>query len=320
MKKCLMIGVTALMMTTAQCLAAGTDGSVVAVNAEEESSNGMKYTTYKFNCKNFNKLDLGFTVQAHLVRSNSYKIEVTLPTELKEYLDVTVKDGKLRIGMNNNFTDKIQRKYQNWTFKAEIAMPELRKLEMSGVSELTCDDAFILEGREFTLNVSGASSLKSLNVSGDLLKIEMSGAPHYKFNGSFDRALVNMSGAAEGQLRINADNLNLNADGACKTKLGGDFGTADLKITGAAGLNIEGNVRREMKVKTSGAANVWALNAMARDVIVEASGASNCELQVKRSLIIRKASGAATIKYKKTNDTGVALDYIGRGASVEKID
>ena len=319
MKKFLMIGAAALLMTTASGFTANTRATEVVNQTEAGSMLGLDYTKYKFNCKNFNKLDLSHTVKAKVVKSDSYKVEVTLPTELKQYLKVYVKDGKLRIGMNEDFTANVQRKYRNWTCTAEIFMPELRELEMSGASEFECEDTFDLRGKEFSLDLSGASNLKSLNVNGGDLDAEISGASSYKFSGNFGKAELDLSGAANGRFEVNADDLEFDVSGAGKTKLSGDFGKISLDASGACDIVLEGNVGR-LEVDASGACNVRAMDLKAQDVNVEATGACKCNLNAERSLTIEDASGAATVKYKAPKDLGVKLKSVGRGATIKRVE
>lgn len=316
-----MIGAAALLMTTASGFTIGTGKDVEVNDSKAESTEKPNYTKYKFNCKNFNKLDLSRTVKAKVIKSDTYKVEVTLPTEFKEYLKVYVKDGELKIRMSDdlNFNARIQNKYKNWSFTAVIAMPELRGLEMSGASEFECEDTFDLGRENFSLELSGASKIKSLNVSGAELDAEISGAAIYKFAGNFRRAELELSGAAEGQWEINVDDLEFEASGACKTKLNGDLGKISLDASGACDIALNGTAER-LEVDASGACNVRAMGLKAQDVFVDATGASNCHLNAESSMTIDNASGAANIRYKVPKDMNVALKSISRGATVKRVE
>lgn len=321
MKKYLMIGAATLLMMTATGFTAGARMAVDVNDAKTESTAKPNYTKYKFNCKDFNKLDLSRTVKARVVKSDTYKVEITLPTEFKQYLKVYVKDGELKIGMSDdlNFNARVQQKYSNWTITAEIAMPELRGLEMSGASEFECKDTFDLGRENFSLELSGASKIKSLNVNGVELDAEISGAAAYKFTGNFKRAGLELSGASEGQWEINADYLDFEASGACKTKLNGDFRKIRLDASGACAISLNGMTER-LEVDASGACKVRAMGLKANGVFVSASGACNCHLNAERSLTINNASGAANIMYKAPKDLEVRLMSIGRGATVKRVD
>lgn len=320
MKKYLIIGAAALLMFSFS--GTSTASVLPATNQVSDTQAEVKYETYKFNCRNFNGLDLGHTVKARLVKSNSYKVEVTLPTELKEYLEVKVEDGKLRIGMSDRFnSSKVNRKYKDmgWTCTAEIAMPELRELEMSGATEFECEDTFDLGGKDFSLELSGATKLKSLNVNGGELEAEISGASSYRIRGHFKKAEIELSGATRGQLDLNADAMELDVSGANRTGFYGTVGSISLDASGASIVTVEGNIGK-LYVNASGASDVRAINAAVDNVYVEASGASKCHLSAGKSFTINGASGAATIKYKTPKDLGVIVKSISKAATVKRID
>lgn len=320
MKKYLIIGTAALIMFSFS--GTGNASVLPATNQAEDAQAEVKYETYKFNCRNFNGLDLSHTVKARLVKSNSYKVEVTLPAELKEYLEVKVEDGELRIGMNDRFnSSKVNRKYKNkdWTCTAEIAMPELRELEMSGATEFECDDSFDLGGKDFSLDLSGASNLKSLDVNGGELEAEISGASSYKIRGDFKKAEIELSGATRGQLDLNADAMDLEVSGASRTSFNGIVGSISLDASGASNVTIDGNIRK-LYVNASGASDVRAINAGIENVYVEASGACKCHLNAEKSFTINEASGAATIKYKTPKDLGIIVKSISKAATVKRMD
>lgn len=320
MKKYLIIGAAALLMFSFS----GTSAATVlpATSQARDAEADVKYETYKFNCRNFNGLDLSHNVKARLVKSNSYKVEVTLPAELKKYLEVKVEGGELSIGMNDRFnSSRLDRKYRNksWTCTAEIAMPELRELEMSGATEFECKDTFDLGGKDFSLDLNGASRLKNLNVNGGEFEAEISGASSYKISGNFKKAEIELSGAAGGQLDLNADAMELEVSGANKTRYNGTAGTISLDVSGASKVTIDGNIGK-FYVSASVASDVRAINAECENVYVEASGASKCELNAKKSFTINEASGASQIKYKTPKDLDIIVKSISKAATVKRID
>lgn len=140
MKKFMFIGAAALAMFTATGFTAPVGYPAESMYLTATSKVDAEYTTCKFNCNDFSGLELSGIVQVNLVKSDSYKVEITLPNVLQEYLQVYVNHGILKIGWNKNIPANLQKKLGNWTCKAEIAMPELRKLDMSGITSLKCDD------------------------------------------------------------------------------------------------------------------------------------------------------------------------------------
>ena len=300
MKKFMIFGAVALLMFTANGVNATAEYTAESSNLTATSKVNADYTKCKFNCKNFTGLDLSGVVEVNLVKSDSYKVEVTLPSVLQEYLLVWVRDGVLKIGWNKQIPSKLQKRLGSWTCKAEIAMPELRKVEMSGATSLRCDDTFELGRGELSLELSGASHIKTLNANAGKLDAEISGASSCVMYGSYHEAELDLSGAT-------------------MTSLDGDYGKVEIDASGACEVNLKGTVGT-LEVDASGASNVKAMNAEAENAILETSGAANCSVNVTRSIMIEDATGASNIRYKAPKDLGVMMKSIGRAASVERVD
>ena len=300
MKKFMILGAVALLMFTANGLNAKAEYPAESLYLTAASKVDVDYTKCKFNCKNFTGLDLSGVVEVNLVKSDSYKVEVTLPSVLQEYLMVYESNGVLKIGWNKQIPSKLQKRLGSWTCKAEIAMPELRKVEMSGATSLRCDDTFELGRGELSLELSGASHIKTLNANAGKLDAEISGASSCVMYGSYLEAELDLSGAT-------------------KTSLDGDYGKVEIDASGACEVNLKGSIGT-LEIDASGASNVKAMNAEAENAILETSGAANCSVNVTRSIMIEDATGASNIRYKAPKDLGVMMKSIGRAASVERVN
>lgn len=318
MKKFMFIGAAALAMFAATGFTAPAGYQAESMYLTTTSKLDAEYTNCKFNCKDFSGLELSGIVEVNLVKSDSYKVEIILPNVLKEYLQVWVNNGVLKIGWNKNIPSKLQKELGNWTCKAEIAMPKLRKLEMSGATSLKCDDTFDLGREEISLDLSGASKIKSLNVNAEKLDAEISGACSYKLTGNFNEAELDLSGAASGSFKINADKAEVDVSGAAKTNMDGNFGKIEVDASGACILNLNGKVGK-LEVDASGASNVKAMDAEIEDALLETSGTANCSVNVTNSLMIEDATGASHINYKAPKNLGVMTKSIGRMASVNRV-
>ena len=300
MKKFMILGAVALLMFTANGVNAKAEYPAESLYLTATSKVDADYTKCKFNCKNFTGLDLSGVVEVNLVKSDSYKVEVTLPSVLQEYLLVYESNGVLKIGWNKQIPSKLHKRLGSWTCKAEIAMPELRKVEMSGATSLRCDDTFELGRGELSLELSGASHIKTLNANAGKLDAEISGASSCVMYGSYLEAELDLSGAT-------------------KTSLDGDYGKVEIDASGACEVNLKGSIGT-LEIDASGASNVKAMNAEAENAILETSGAANCSVNVTRSIMIEDATGASNIRYKAPKDLGVMMKSIGRAASVERVN
>ena len=120
--------------------------------------------TKDYNLKGFTGLHVSGLVSVELTKSPDWKVSVTLPPELEEYLVVKTSGGNLSISLNN-VPAKVLRRFRDLEIKAEIAMPELRTLEMSGATSLSCGDTFDIGSETFKIEVSGASKVKQLGIN-----------------------------------------------------------------------------------------------------------------------------------------------------------
>lgn len=314
MKKLMIFGATALMMLAATGFSFpyGLQGETPYQSVPSGKDDG--YTTCKFDCKGFTDLDLSGMVKVNLVKSDTYKVEVTLPQALEEYLLVRVEGSELKIGWKKNLP-KFKKNSGNWTCEAEIAMPVLRELEMSGVTSLQCNDTFDLGRGEFSLELSGASKVSSLNVNAGKLEADISGASFCEVTGDLGEAELELSGAAKSTFKINADRLEAEVSGAGNTTLDGAFGVADIEVSGACELRLKGTVGT-LKAGASGAAKLKAMGAVTEEAFLQSSGAAVCEVNVTRSIVINGATGASKIRYKAPGDVNASIK---RTTSVERV-
>lgn len=316
MKKLMIFGAATLVMlaTTAFSFPGERPGETPYQSVP--SGKNDDYTTCKFSCKGFTDLDLSGNVKVNLVKSDTYKVEVTLPRELEEYLLVRVDGGELKIGWKKNPPSKFQKNSGNWTCEAEISMPVLRELEMSGVTSLQCGDTFDLGRGEFSLDLSGASKVSSLNINAGKLEADISGASYCEVTGDLGEAELELSGAAKSSFKINADRLEAEVSGAGNTTLDGAFGVADIEVSGACELRLKGTVGT-LKADASGAAKLKAMGAETQEAFLQTSGAAICEVNVTRSIVVNDATGTSRIRYKAPGEVNASVK--GRAASIERV-
>lgn len=319
MKKLLILGAAALMMFAASSLNASAEYPAESMYLTSTSKVNSDYTKCKFNCNGFYGLELSGIVEVNLVKSDSYKVEVTLPAVLQEYLQVWVRNGMLKIGWNKNIPSKLQKELGSWTCKAEIAMPELRKLEMSGCTSLKCDDTFDLGEKEFSLDMSGVSKVQSLNVNAKKLDAEVSGVSSCKIVGNFSEEVeLDLSGSSKNSFKINTAKLEADVSGVTKTSITGEFGKVEIDASGTSEVNLNGKVGT-LEIDASGVSKIKAMDMEAENAVLETSGSANCSVNVTRSIMIEDATGVSSIYYKAPKDLGVMIKSIGR-ASVKRVN
>ena len=277
---------------------------------------GIAYTTKEYNHKNFTGISVSSIVSVELKKSDTWGVNVNLPEELVEYLVVGVKDNNLVIGFKT-IPMKVQKHLRDWKVTANISMPILTNLEMSGATKFSTSDAFDIGERTFTMELSGAAKATGINITARGLKMEMGGATGADVTGLFDDVNIAMGGASKCDFNVSAIKLKQELSGAAKAYHTGDFNYVTLGASGAGVFSIKGMVNK-MNIDASGAVKVETYDAEISDATVSFSGAAYGELNVLKTLAV-ELSGGASVRYKDNDGLDLDIISIGRGASLKRV-
>ena len=311
----------AVLSTAAALLAAPVlfaDNNLTAQDTSSESA-AKGYITRDYDFRGFDELCISGRFQVTLTKSPDYKVKVTIPAEAENLIAVRMEDGTLKIGWNKNLTERWHKNLDDMTFSAEISMPVLRELEMSGASTFECDDKLTLENDDFSMDISGASRVKSLKINAKEIDAEICGAAYCNLAGSFGKAEIEASGAANCDFNITSDYLEIDVSGASSCDIEGKFGTVTADVSGASNTDISGSAEK-LSADVSGASKLRAKGLEAKDVTVEASGASHCTVYATRSMTVEDATSASSIKYKAPKNVTANIRSLSRSASIQRID
>lgn len=277
---------------------------------------GIAYTTKAYNLKNFTGISVSNIVNVELKKSDTWGVSVNLPEEIVEYLVVGVKDNNLVIGFNT-IPMRVQKHIKDWKVTANVSMPILTNLEMSGATKFSTSDAFDIGERTFTMELSGAAKATGINITARGLKMEMGGATGADVTGLFDDVNIAMGGASKCDFNVSAIKLKQVLSGAAKAYHTGDFNTVTLGASGAGVFSIKGIINK-MNIEASGAVKVETYDAEISDATLSFSGAAYGELNVLKTMAV-ELSGGASVRYK--DNEGLDLDVIsmGRGASLKRV-
>jgi len=191
---------------------------------------------------NFTKVDVSGTFNVEITQSDTFSIVVTADTSFFDYVEVAKSGDTLKITLNprHTFTDFTLRAR---TLEAKITMPALHGLRLSGASKGTIIG--FKSSHDFTLDVSGASSLNANDIQVGNAELEISGAS--KVNGKIEAGNIDLkiSGASQIELEGAASNVLLNASGASKVNLKDcPLENANVNLGGAseATVNLKGRL------------------------------------------------------------------------------
>jgi hypothetical protein len=196
----------------------------------------------------FDKVDISHSFEVDIKQGEEFSVVIRVDDNLVEQLQVEKFGSTLKIGLKPGVS-----MVSNATLEAEITMPELTGLDLSGASNATISG--FKSTKNLTVDLSGASSLRGDIEAGDT---------------SFD-----LSGSSNANLIGSGGNLTLDASGSSDVDLS-DFPVADAEIDASGASTVTVNASGRLDVDASGASDVYYLGNPSMGTI-DTSGASSIE-------------------------------------------
>ena len=195
----------------------------------------------------FIRVEVSSAFEVEIAQSDSYSVSITADDNLFDYIQVSKVGETLKIGLR---TVIIQ-----WpvTLQANVTMPQLRGLNLSGATSGTASSFSSTENLD--IEVSGASSLELAEMlAGDAMLV-ISGASDVTGDMAAGDADFEISGASTVQLEGSASDIVVEAGGASRVKLG-DFtvNNVDVSLSGASSGTV--NLSGRLDTDLSGASNL----------------------------------------------------------------
>ncbi len=204
---------------------------------------------------NFTNIDIGSAFDFEIIRADTYSVVIKVDESLSDYVEVTQSGQILKIYLSPHhiFTDFT---FGRKTLRAEIAMPTISGVQISGASQGTIT-GFKSAG-DFKLVISGASSLEMLDIGAGGINFEVSGATRVNGDVTASNAEFEVSGASHVKLSGSAADIILRVSGAGKVDLA-DFplNNADVELSGASEATV--NVKDGLDIVASGASRLYFL-------------------------------------------------------------
>ena len=287
--------------------------AAAANNTEPESVN-TETKTYQLD--SFDGVEVSWIFQVDLIQSSTQKVEVDAPDFVMPYITVKVRNNTLILG-NSGMPSDIRRKLERGSYKvhATVALPELAHVEMSGASKMVADGNF--KTANFSMELSGATSLKELNLKADYANIECSGASKFQMKGNLKKVKMDLSGASKGTLESDGQDMDLDLSGSGKLELTGGYDNLKADLSAAAHLWMKGTLG-SFRLSGSGAAKADLTDCATIEARVEMSGASSVRIYALEKLGV-DLSGAASCRYKAGDKLQITETDIDRGATLKKL-
>jgi Putative auto-transporter adhesin, head GIN domain len=234
--------VTGIVISMTGC--SGTFGSPVI-------GNGLVQTK-AYNNVGFDKIEIDNAFQADVNYANVFAVNITMDSNLFEYLDIEQLGSTLHIGLQKNHS------YFDTTQKATITLPDLRGISVSGASKANINQ--FNSNNDMNISVSGAGRLDCTDIKAGNTQIEVSGAG--QTNGTLSMAGGNfdISGASTLQIQGNTTNITAHISGASSGKLDNLMVvTANMQVSGASNATV--NVSTGIDANVSGASRLYYIGS-----------------------------------------------------------
>ena len=194
-------------------------------------------------------MDIGHAFNVDISQGETHRVIIRIDDNLLDKLVVEKRGSTLKIGLKPSLT--IGRS----TLEAEVTMPELTGLELSGASDAT---------------ITGFTSAEYLDV-------DVSGASHLSGDIEAGDARFDASGASEVTLRGSAGDVIINASGASTVDLAA-FSVADANVEASGASDVTVNASGRLDASASGASDIYYLGSPTMGK-VDTSGASSIRLK-----------------------------------------
>ena len=192
--------------------------------------------TREFNFSDFTRVEVSSAFEVEISQSDAYSVSVTANDNLFDYIQVSKQGATLQIRLKTA-------SYIGTTQRASITMPDLYGLELSGATHGTVQG--FGSSHDFTLELSGASSLSMVDMSAGDIRFNVSGASRVTGDITAGDADFDNSGASTVELQGSASDVVIDASGASNAKLA-DFpvNNANVKLSGASNgtVNLDGRL------------------------------------------------------------------------------
>ncbi len=212
--------------------------------ADDLSTNG-------YDIIDFDKVKIHSAFDAKITHSDDYGVATTVNENLVEYLIVEKNNDTLTIGLKPTFS------FTNQHLECVIAMPNLKKIDVSGASTVECLGFESIEEDTLEVKLSGASKLTGTFKS-DTMTIKSSGASKTTLSGQADTIKVKASGASTvNVLELEAQKADIDISGASHVNT---YTTEQLIIDASGASKVSYKGTPAIQQDTSGASSVKNIN------------------------------------------------------------
>ena len=180
----------------------------------------------------FDKVDISSSFDVDISQGEGFSVIIRVDDNLVEHLQVVKEGSTLKTGLdpNRNYTAS------NATLEAELTMPELTGLDLSGASQATISG--FKSANDLSVDLSGASSLFG-DIEAAKTNFDLSGSSDAKLSGSGQETTIDITAGSQIDLS--------------------NFPVVDVTVNAAGGSTATVNTSGKLNADASGASQIYYL-------------------------------------------------------------
>jgi len=254
--------------------------------------------TKEYNFGKITSIDASSVYEIEVTQGNSGKVTIEYDEVFEDRLIVRYNSGELELGIESKQNIFRNDNKAKSGIKVYLQMPTIKDLELSGASSLKATGKFKTDDLE--IDLSGASSISGLEIHGEELSVECSGASKLTMAGDFKNMEVDCSGASTVSINGDSNYFEGEFSGAVNAAIFGDHNNTEVICSGASKVTLEGETAY-LKSVTSGASSLKAENYTAANGYAEVTGASNAKIRCTGDLKVMVSRASKLTHYGNPN-------------------
>lgn len=256
--------------------------TLIAADAKEKTK------TFEFG--NITSIDASATFQIFVTQGNSDKVTVIYDDDIEQSINLDIDyspAGKLSLSLKpfkykNKRLIVLDNPSSIDNIRVYLEMDDISMVTLSGAAKISFTGDFTAS--TLFVGISGAASVKGLNIDGKKLNVSCSGASSLELAGDFDdEANIDLSGASKMTMKGNSADMDAEISGVGKLYWTGDFKECKISCTGSSYAELEGKTGNG-EYECSGASVIEAKDFINKTAYVELSGASKAKINASKEL------------------------------------
>lgn len=193
----------------------------------------MSATAQNLNVGDFTKIESDGFCKVNITKGDKCSVLLDASKDIAPYADIYVNEGELHIGLKAAVRTK-----KDSYMKVSVCLPYLEEIEVSGACSVVVTGKFNITGKEFKIDMEGASSLSGLDIDADRCSIELDGTTGLNMTGNFSTLELEMEGCSKAEFSAVTKFLDCEAKGVSKFS-GIKAESANVEIDGTAYGELE---------------------------------------------------------------------------------